>query len=65
MIVSRTRRPPAAQMLARELGAEYIEMGSAGAKAMAVVRGLVLKLCGKCTSTPGFCVWNILSLVGR
>jgi 3'(2'), 5'-bisphosphate nucleotidase len=26
-------------MLARELGAEYIEMGSAGAKAMAVVRG--------------------------
>lgn len=39
VIVSRTRRPPAAQMLARELGAEYIEMGSAGAKAMAVVRG--------------------------
>lgn len=39
VIVSRTRRPPAAQMLAKELGAEYIEMGSAGAKAMAVVRG--------------------------
>ncbi|MEL7156987.1 MAG: 3'(2'),5'-bisphosphate nucleotidase CysQ [Actinomycetota bacterium] len=39
VIVSRTRRPPAAQMLARELDAEYIEMGSAGAKAMAVVRG--------------------------
>lgn len=39
VIVSRTRRPPAAQMLAQELGAEYIEMGSAGAKAMAVVRG--------------------------
>lgn len=39
VIVSRTRRPPAAQMLARELGAQYIEMGSAGAKAMAVVRG--------------------------
>ncbi len=39
VIVSRTRRPPAAQMLARELGAQYLEMGSAGAKAMAVVRG--------------------------
>jgi 3'(2'), 5'-bisphosphate nucleotidase len=39
VIVSRTRRPPAAQMLARELGATYLEMGSAGAKAMAVVRG--------------------------
>lgn len=39
VIVSRTRRPPAVQVLARELGAEYIEMGSAGAKAMAVVRG--------------------------
>lgn len=39
VIVSRTRRPPAAQMLARRLDAGYIEMGSAGAKAMAVVRG--------------------------
>jgi len=39
VIVSRTRRPPAAQMLARELGATYVEMGSAGAKAMAVIRG--------------------------
>lgn len=39
VIVSRTRRPPAAQMLARQLGARYIELGSAGAKAMAVVRG--------------------------
>ncbi|MDH3683723.1 MAG: 3'(2'),5'-bisphosphate nucleotidase CysQ [Acidimicrobiia bacterium] len=39
VIVSRTRRPPAAQHLAAELGADYIEMGSAGAKAMAVVRG--------------------------
>ncbi len=39
VIVSRTRRPPAAQRLAGELDAEYIEMGSAGAKAMAVVRG--------------------------
>jgi 3'(2'), 5'-bisphosphate nucleotidase len=39
VIVSRTRRPPAALRLAEELGAEYIEMGSAGVKAMAVVRG--------------------------
>ncbi|MGF1597826.1 MAG: 3'(2'),5'-bisphosphate nucleotidase CysQ [Acidimicrobiales bacterium] len=39
VIVSRTRRPRAAVDLARQLGAEYIEMGSAGAKAMAVVRG--------------------------
>ena len=39
VIVSRTRRPPAAVNLANELDAEYIEMGSAGAKAMAVVRG--------------------------
>lgn len=39
VIVSRTRRPPAAQMLAKALEAEYLEMGSAGAKAMAVVRG--------------------------
>ena len=39
VIVSRTRRPPAAQRLAKELDADYIEMGSAGAKAMAVVRG--------------------------
>lgn len=39
VIVSRTRRPPAAVMLAERLGAAYMEMGSAGAKAMAVVRG--------------------------
>jgi 3'(2'), 5'-bisphosphate nucleotidase len=39
VIVSRTRRPPAAVMLADKLGAEYMELGSAGAKAMAVVRG--------------------------
>jgi 3'(2'), 5'-bisphosphate nucleotidase len=39
VIVSRTRRPPAAQMLAAALDAEYLELGSAGAKAMAVVRG--------------------------
>lgn len=40
VIVSRTRRPPEAQKLAKDLGAKYLEMGSAGAKAMAVVRGL-------------------------
>jgi 3'(2'), 5'-bisphosphate nucleotidase len=40
VIVSRSRRPPAAIMLARKLQADYIEMGSAGAKAMAVVLGL-------------------------
>ncbi len=39
VIVSRTRKPPAVQMLARELDATYLEMGSAGAKAMAVVQG--------------------------
>ncbi len=39
VIVSRTRRPAPAQRLAAELDATYIEMGSAGAKAMAVVRG--------------------------
>ncbi|MEL6984074.1 MAG: 3'(2'),5'-bisphosphate nucleotidase CysQ [Actinomycetota bacterium] len=39
VIVSRTRRPAPALQLADELGADYIELGSAGAKAMAVVRG--------------------------
>jgi len=39
VIVSRTRRPAPALRLAEELGAGYIELGSAGAKAMAVVRG--------------------------
>ncbi len=39
VIVSRTRRPAPAVELANVLDAEYIEMGSAGAKAMAVVRG--------------------------
>jgi 3'(2'), 5'-bisphosphate nucleotidase len=39
VIVSRTRRPPAAVRLADKLDAAYIEMGSAGAKAMAVVKG--------------------------
>lgn len=39
VIVSRTRRPQAAVDLAAALGATYIELGSAGAKAMAVVQG--------------------------
>ncbi len=39
VIVSRTRRPAPAVQLADALNAEYIEMGSAGAKAMAVVQG--------------------------
>ncbi len=39
MIVSRTRPPAVATHAARALGADLVEMGSAGAKAMAVVRG--------------------------
>ena len=39
MIVSRSRPPVAALRLAEALGAELVEMGSAGAKTMAVVRG--------------------------
>jgi 3'(2'), 5'-bisphosphate nucleotidase len=39
VIVSRTRPPAAATWLAERLGGELVEMGSAGAKAMAVVRG--------------------------
>ncbi|MBT8206848.1 MAG: 3'(2'),5'-bisphosphate nucleotidase CysQ [Acidimicrobiales bacterium] len=39
MIVSRTRPPAAATLVAEQLGAELVEMGSAGAKAMSVVRG--------------------------
>ena len=39
MIVSRTRPPAAATLVAESLGAELVEMGSAGAKAMSVVRG--------------------------
>lgn len=39
LLVSRTRPPALAEHLARELGAELVPMGSAGAKAMAVVRG--------------------------
>jgi 3'(2'), 5'-bisphosphate nucleotidase len=39
MVVSRTRPPQEAKRVAQALSAEVIPMGSAGAKAMAVVRG--------------------------
>jgi len=39
MIVSRSRPPAAATIVAEQLGAVLVEMGSAGAKAMSVVRG--------------------------
>lgn len=39
MIVSRSRPPAAALHVAQALGASLVEMGSAGAKTMAVVRG--------------------------
>lgn len=39
MVVSRTRPPAEAEELALRLGAELVPMGSAGAKAMAVVAG--------------------------
>ncbi|MEM7095197.1 MAG: 3'(2'),5'-bisphosphate nucleotidase CysQ [Actinomycetota bacterium] len=39
VIASRTRPGPAAEAIAEELGGEMVYMGSAGAKAMAVVRG--------------------------
>jgi 3'(2'), 5'-bisphosphate nucleotidase len=39
LIVSRSRPPVAAMIVARALGAELVAMGSAGAKAMAVVLG--------------------------
>lgn len=39
VVTSRTRNPPAAQAVAAALDAELIPMGSAGAKAMAVVLG--------------------------
>ncbi len=39
MLVSRTRPAPEAVRVANALGAELIAMGSAGAKAMAIVRG--------------------------
>jgi 3'(2'), 5'-bisphosphate nucleotidase len=41
LVVSRTRPPAVALALAEHLGGELVEMGSAGAKAMAVVRGEV------------------------
>jgi 3'(2'), 5'-bisphosphate nucleotidase len=40
MLVSRTRPPEAATKVAAAIGAELVPMGSAGAKAMAVVRGI-------------------------
>ncbi|MDQ0124912.1 3'(2'), 5'-bisphosphate nucleotidase [Pseudomonas lini] len=39
ILVSRTRAPRIAEQVAQRLGAQLIPMGSAGAKAMAVVRG--------------------------
>ncbi|MNC09609.1 3'-phosphoadenosine 5'-phosphate phosphatase [compost metagenome] len=39
ILVSRTRAPRVAEQVAQRLGAQLIPMGSAGAKAMAVVRG--------------------------
>lgn len=39
IVVSRTRPAPEARMLAARLGGELVPMGSAGAKAMAVVTG--------------------------
>ena len=39
MVVSRSRAPELAMAVAAKLGAELVPMGSAGAKAMAVVRG--------------------------
>jgi 3'(2'), 5'-bisphosphate nucleotidase len=39
VVVSRTRPPPAARRVAEALDAELVGLGSAGAKAMAVVTG--------------------------
>ncbi len=39
MVVSRTRPAPEAVAVAKAIGAELLPMGSAGAKAMAIVRG--------------------------
>lgn len=39
LVVSRTRPPAAATFLAEQLDADLVEMGSAGAKAMSVIRG--------------------------
>lgn len=41
VVVSRTRPPAAATWIAEQLGGELVEMGSAGAKAMAILRGEV------------------------
>ncbi|MEA3020639.1 MAG: 3(2), 5-bisphosphate nucleotidase, partial [Actinomycetota bacterium] len=41
VVTSRTRRPSASVVIAEALDAELVPMGSAGAKAMAVVRGEV------------------------
>ena len=41
VVTSRTRRPYASVLVADALGAELVPMGSAGAKAMAVVKGEV------------------------
>jgi 3'(2'), 5'-bisphosphate nucleotidase len=41
VVTSRTRRPYASVLVAEAIGAELVPMGSAGAKAMAVVLGLV------------------------
>jgi len=41
VVVSRTRPPAVASVVAERLGAELVTMGSAGAKAMAVVLGEV------------------------
>ena len=39
VVVSRTRPPPVAERVAEALGADLVPLGSAGAKAMAVVQG--------------------------
>lgn len=39
IVVSRTRPPAVATWVAEQLNAELVEMGSAGAKAMAIIRG--------------------------
>ncbi|MGB7408279.1 MAG: inositol monophosphatase family protein, partial [Pontixanthobacter sp.] len=39
LVVSRTRPAPEAEKVAAQIGGELLPMGSAGAKAMAVVRG--------------------------
>ena len=64
ILVSRTRPTEHAIMLAEQLGGELVAMGSAGAKAMAVVRGSAGRLCplgrpmgmgfgGSCSRGPG------------